>query len=441
MSSKVIRPSSVDGIKRLAKSIKIKRGTQHSSALDDAARSAGFQNFRHASNALRAREKSEPLRSGHRVFITVYWKDRDAGQDGRETLDIQLTVPWTDLIAPSQLRNHRAFTHFRAESSDHLARWISVQSQSQARRAACAAARTLHFMDATKLQPSKSHSRAFPSGRSINTIPGSDHPSIWYDRETKRYLYADEPYEAAAANKAGERAAWAQRHGFTIAKPNWPGMYNPDGGSRLFLVADATKGILLIPVVVALNKLPTPIVEASWDGESAPTLPWFFSPGSATKSRSDKSEPTKVGNGKVTGPRNSVEYVRTFVGPQRRPKGRMPISAHTEVGLLLKSVLADTYYRKGAYNRVDSIRSELDEWIQREYSSTELPNEQFFELYYHGPDSTFTRSLSMADRNRHRNSLVRVKELLVEHYPDCSPLRLLIGQLDAAVKSLQNWNS
>ena len=136
MSSKVIRPSSVDGIKRLAKSIKIKRGIQHSSALDDAARSAGFQNFRHASNALRAREKSEPLRSGHRVFITVYWKDRDAGQDGRETLDIQLTVPWTNLIAPSQLRNHRAFTHFRSESSDHIARWISVQSQSQARRVA-----------------------------------------------------------------------------------------------------------------------------------------------------------------------------------------------------------------------------------------------------------------------------------------------------------------
>lgn len=52
MISKAIRPSTLDGIKRLAKSLKRERGIQHARALDEAAQAAGFQNFRHASNAL-----------------------------------------------------------------------------------------------------------------------------------------------------------------------------------------------------------------------------------------------------------------------------------------------------------------------------------------------------------------------------------------------------
>jgi len=36
-------------------------------------------------------------------------------------------------------------------------------------------------------------------------------------------------------------------------------------------------------------------------------------------------------------------------------------SDDAEVGRLLKSVLVTTYHRKGVYNRVNAIRSELDE--------------------------------------------------------------------------------
>ena len=114
MSSETIQPSSMDGIKRLAKSLKAQRGIKHIRALDDAAQSAGFQNFRHASNILRTGAKLERPRRGHRVFITVYWKDREVGGDGRETLTIWLSVPWGDLITPAQLQNHRALVHFLA---------------------------------------------------------------------------------------------------------------------------------------------------------------------------------------------------------------------------------------------------------------------------------------------------------------------------------------
>ena len=439
MSREAILPSSLDGIKRLAKSLKVEQGIQHVRALDEAARLAGFQNFRHARKALCDGAKSEHPHSGYRTFITVYWKDRETGRDGRETLSIMLSEQWSNLITPPQLQNHRALFGLRPEGPDHLARQDTVHSQSHARREACAAARTLQFMAATKLRPSKSHSRAYPGGSSINAIPGRDHYSIWYDRETKRYLFVDEPYEAAAKSKTAERTAWAQRHGYVIAKPTWPGMYNPDGGSRLYLIADAVKGVPLEPIVAATNRLPEPIVEATWNGESAPTLPIFLSPGAAAAAKAKNLEQKQPRRTKPQ--RNSVGYVQTFVGPQRRPKGKMPIEAHTEVGALLLSVLVDSYYRKGVYNRIDSVRSELDEWTQREYSHDELPNEQFFDLYYHESNTTFSRSLSVAERDRHVDSLERVKQILRSHYPDCPPLRSLVGKVDSAIKSMQTWAS
>ncbi len=437
MSSEAIRPSTMDGIKRLAKSLKTERGIQHLRALDDAAQAAGFQNFRHASNVLRAAPKPKRPSSEHRIFLTAYWKNREDGTSGRETLTIGLSAQWGDLITPLQLQNHRALVHFRSEGPDHLARESLLRTQSEARRAVCAAARALHFMDATKLRPSKSHSRAFPGGRSSNAVPGRDHYSIWYDRETKRYLFADEPYEKAVDNKVQEREAWAKQHGFAIVKPKWAGMYAPDVGSRLYLIADEAKGIPLEPVATALNKLPAPIVEDTWDGESASMTPFFVSPDAVAKAAAEKDKPKAPR--KSNSQRNSVGYVQTFVGPQRRPKGRMPIEAHAKVGQLLKSVLVATYHRKGVYNRVNAIRSELDEWTQREYSHAELPSEQFFELYYHESGSTFSRTLTEAERERHVVSLVQAKNLLGEHYPDSPPLRTLLKKVDAAVKSLESW--
>ena len=52
MSTQAIRPTSLEGIKRLAKAIKSASGIPHHQALDEAARRANLQNFRHASRVL-----------------------------------------------------------------------------------------------------------------------------------------------------------------------------------------------------------------------------------------------------------------------------------------------------------------------------------------------------------------------------------------------------
>src|SRR5690606_21326477 len=59
MPSQTIRPSTMEGIQRLAKSLRGELSIKHLQALDAAAQAAGFQNFRHARNQLRAVPKIE----------------------------------------------------------------------------------------------------------------------------------------------------------------------------------------------------------------------------------------------------------------------------------------------------------------------------------------------------------------------------------------------
>jgi Domain of unknown function (DUF5623) len=438
MSEDNTQPSTLDGIKRLAKSIKVERSIQHVRALDEAARSVGFQNFSHARNTLHDGSGNPSKSPRHKLFLTVYWRENKSNPSGRETLTLWLSSPWADLIRPAQLNNHRALARFRPEVDDHLAWAMAAKSQSAARREICAAARTLQFIDTTKLRPSKSHSRAYPEGKSRNAVPRHDHGSVWYDSKTKRYLTVDEPYELAAEGGANERNSWSQRYCFTIVKPSWAGMYDPDGGSRLYLISDGKKGIPLEPIAAALSQLPPPIVEASWNGESAPSLPIFISPGKRAAPRLEKlpEKAARAANNRS----NTVGYVQMFVGPRRRPNARMPVEVHAKVGSLLKSVLVASSSRRGVYNRVDTVRSELDEWAQKEYTSRkELPDGQFFDLYYHELNSSSSRSQAPDERTKHIAALEHVKQIVAEHYPDCPPLRHLQKNLDASISSLKRW--
>ncbi|MDH4874416.1 hypothetical protein [Pseudomonas sp. BN515] len=60
-----IHPTTLVGIKRLAKTIKKAKGILHAQALDEAAKQAGYQNFRHAQRALSS--SAEPGATNGRV--------------------------------------------------------------------------------------------------------------------------------------------------------------------------------------------------------------------------------------------------------------------------------------------------------------------------------------------------------------------------------------
>lgn len=440
MSSKSIHPSTMTGIKRLANQLKASEGLSHGASLDKASEAAGYDNFRHAQRVLGGSSKPIAAIPNHRLFLTAYWRDRESGSTGRETLAIVCSAPWGEILTPAEIRSARGLGKFVPEGPDHLAVRHLIGTQANAREAICHAARTLQFVAATGLRPSSGNTRAYPKGNADKRVPAQDHIGVWFDQE-RRYLISDEPYEEAAAHCRQDRANWCRTHGYAELKSSWPGMHNPFGGTRLYLLSNASSGVPLEPLIKALGKLAPPVSASEWKGESAPRLPFFVSPGTAAKAEIErmKAQVPRKSNGQ----RNSVAYTRTLGGGRRdrRPKGRMSVEAHTEVGSLLKSVLLAAYYRKGVYNRVDTVRCDLDEWVQREYNGAELPNEQFFGLYYQETGSTPSRSLPAQERKELADHLVRVGLILSEHYPDSPPLRSMLKKVDAAITSLQTWGA
>lgn len=108
--------------------------------------------------------------------------------------------------------------------------------------------------------PACSHPRQVYSAR----LPDRDHASAWYDPVAKHHVGADEPYAGSVASKVAERDAWARQHNWSLARPEWAGMYYPEG-CELYLYADASKGYSLDGLLLALYKAPSPIVPANCD--------------------------------------------------------------------------------------------------------------------------------------------------------------------------------
>lgn len=129
----------------------------------------------------------------------------------------------------------------------------------------------------------------------------------------------------------------------------------------------------------------------------------------------------------------------------RRPKTKMPITAHQEIGKLLQILENVGYRRPGVRNRVSHVACTLDDWLQCEYTSLdELPNDVFRIIYYGRLldfDLIVKKQITESMRNENIDRLLKIKHLLKQHYPDCKPLNRLLGKLDKACESFLSWNA
>lgn len=97
---------------------------------------------------------------------------------------------------------------------------------------------------------------------------------------------------------------------------------------------------------------------------------------------------------------------------------------------------------KRSYNPVNSVRCDLDDWVQAEYpTNAEMPNEVFVAIYYQEGSTSRNKSMAPQERAVHLETLLRVSRLLATHYPDSPPLRALQNKLNAATKSLSAWSA
>lgn len=361
-------PSSIGGIKSLARKIKHATGTSHNVALDTAAQTAHFQNYAHAQRTLAAHAGvATPLadmRSDlYPLFLTFYWKNRETGERGRETLKIRLSAAWTSLITVQQLPQNRSLYDLQPMAPDHLEGKHYCSGQMEAREHACAAARIFQFMDATRLRPSASFRRVYPSGDSRNCIPHSDHPSVWFDPATRRYLFVDEPYERAIGEREElERTRWAIGHLQIVAKPTWRGMYSPlqPSGSQIYFISHAFNGVPVAPLVAAVDRI-SPCTADDWTGESAAATPRFNSP--LAGQPIPKGEPI---------PRARMQHDDP-AGPA--------LPFHRQAGPLLNKLICLCRRRSGIKTHLESVRDVLRELLMASSAEEDLSDAEVLAVY------------------------------------------------------------
>ena len=271
-------PTTVRGIKQVAKKIGPARGLTHKQAMDAIAHEIGYQNFRHAQNVLTAAVKQ----SRHEVYVTYRWRDRDLRTSGRETYRHELNRPIAELVTPYQMGAARDLAGFKLVAPDHIEQEITGHSQAYARREILKAVRTLDFIEYTGLKPSKGHKKGYRNGRLGDMFPGIDHAHIWFDPVAKQYIVVDEPY-GPNERQADDRAAWARETGWEVLRSPWDGMYWPGGNTIMYLSTDATKGYSLKRTIDALRRMPSPPLDTPWEGRSGPLSEPFISPLSRPK--------------------------------------------------------------------------------------------------------------------------------------------------------------
>jgi hypothetical protein len=432
MATAVITPTTIDGIKRLAKSLSKRDGVTHSVALDRASLSAGYPNYKNARRSLQGsgRESSPSFKT----YVSVWWRDPKTKLHGTEVIEVSLPKPLDLIVEERHFKHAVGLWNFKRWADDWIAyQGGGIESPERAIHYATKAARALQFMAATGLRPSTSDT--MPDNGRGGRLPGADHSSSWFDPNTRKKLIIDEPYAASVQSRQLERQAWATRNNWHMVKSVWRGLYFPDGGSELYLLSDAIKGVDLEPVEAALASFDEPVVPETCKRVAAKDGQPFRSPGDIRKAaeKAVADERPRRGDRIAQG----VPY-KMALATGKRPNAKMSVEQHKEVGTLLKGVLQATRRRVGVHRRVDRVRSELDNWVQMEYGSAELPDTEFFELYY-GQSSIPATEIGVAGREANLVRLQSAQRTLRNAYPDCKPLRDLINKLDLAIKSLQTW--
>ncbi|WP_291775805.1 DUF5623 domain-containing protein [Castellaniella sp.] len=414
MSQVTIHPSTIEGVKRLATTLKREKSITHTRALDAAARVAGFENFRHAQHSLPATLAGRGGRPDQAVFISTYWRDGDAS--GRETMALQLRRPMPNFLRASHLVGD--LRHFRWDADDHLECRHDIRGQLTARNLANKVARTLVFMEVTGLVPAGTR-EAGTLRRLVSRMPGRDHSSMWVDPSDGFTVAVDEPYQDPTAEFLAERVSWLGGRGLALQVTRWGGLYAPPYSTMCLVAED---GVRLDRIVRCLDGLRFEAPAGTWAGDSGAYAPPFVSPARKASGKPKRGRPAPPRAGEVR--RGATPYHIMFSAVVSwRPAQPIPVAAHREAGKLLLALLRVEGLPARIRDSLGIIQSELDEWLQREATANAWSRRNLSGVYY-------------GDRHRRHlprgllptAAVARVAEIL-DGYPDCSPARAMKRRL------------
>ncbi|NIZ01968.1 DUF5623 domain-containing protein [Thalassospira lucentensis] len=423
-----IRPSSINGIKRLAKDIKISRSIPHHKALDEAARAASFQNYRHALKQLQCVGRL------HTLYLTVYWSDRDQRKIGRETISVEIDSPFSNICSRSEVRDVRGLHSVRLVAEDHLVFDLLASSQKSARGMLLKSVRTIIFMQATGLRPLRKPHTTYPQKTQENRPPSQDHPTHWFDPSSGQAVLVYEPYEGSVFPEEDE--SWRNLHNWHLRRSTWTGMYFP-GRCPLFVATDASKNFDIDSLMDRIDALSSGNKNndwTDWTGISVPDHETFFSP--LTKSSQDRRRAKAKGTIYRMPSSKTIPYGLE----ERRPNSVMPLQYHKELGVLFKAVLASRhpYIPFAASRRLDIVRSALEDWMCAEHRFSRAANDiNPIDVYYSNIHEALPRESCLHLPSNNIEALVLAIEMVQLSYNDCAPRREITHKIEGAIRAIK----
>lgn len=413
-------PSTIDGIKRLAKAIKRESFITHHAALEEAARKAGFQNFLHATRAI-----AKGSDQSYTAYVTVYWNDlrSEAPSSGRYTVEVQLTRPLSELLADGLKVGGAYLRNFRLEAPDHIEMRTDAASSLSAMQYLDQASFTLLFINSTGLvRVFRKENIEVING--LERIPFADHMTGWEDPQSGDWLLLDEPY---ISPKTGFRKEWLLENKLHQVAPLWPGVYYP-GNAVPYLISPSQE--LLAKVQAQVEGIP----DSSFPMGIPQAMAYdscFISPArnALGKPRRSRTQPSSgVRNGALA--YGGAPGVRS----KWRPARSMPLELHTTIGPILHKLCNSSVRTAGitarVYDRLDQVRSRLENWAFMEHPGS-ISAEVESKLYY-GP-----RVAGYTCPQDTLKAIETVRDVLLKGYGECKPRAQMLAKIEAAAADLQ----
>lgn len=413
-------PSTIDGIKRLAKAIKRESGITHYEALEEAARKAGFQNFRHASRSI-----TKDSAQRYTAYVTVYWKDlsSEAPSSGRYTVGVPLTHPLSEVLSDG-LKVGGTYLHkFKLEAPDHLEMRTDAASSVSAMQYLDQASFALLFINVTGLvQVFRRDNIEEMNG--LEKIPFADHITGWEEPVSGKWLLLDEPY---ISSYPGFRKEWLLEKGLYQVAPHWPGVYYP-GGAVPYLISPSQD--LLTKVRAQVEGIPESSFPMGFP-EAMGYNTFFVSP-----ARKASGKPRRSRMQASSGLRNGALAYGGAPGVRSkwRPARGMSLELHTTIGPILHKLCNSSIRTAGVtarvYDRLNQVRSRLEDWAFMEHPEG-ISAEVESKLYYGPRRDGYTCPQDAL------KAIESVRELLQQGYGECKPRTQILAKIEAAAADLQ----
>lgn len=430
MNISTLTPTSIEGIKRLGKRISQDKGLSLTEGLNQAAVQAGYRDYHQAQTHLKDNHYVNVRISGHYV------------EDGvRKTMvtNIRLRQGLHVLLRPRDVAICARFYKMEIIADDHISAGYGKQKTSVVKDEMAKTARTLQFMDATGLKPSKAEiyrSRRYdPDAR----LPEKDHALTWRDPETKALIMMDEPYDHVKPNDT-RRMDWAKQRGYDIARLEWGGTYYPEFGSICDLISDIERGYPIQKVVAAMKEADP--------GFRVDRAVWIEHEGIYSTPTPGQIREAKERDARKAAPRRQQSVKAriggsvTYDGGQKRPAAALPLKHHAEMGRILRRAESVALERPGARSAILSLRSMLEDWANWE-TDRRLTNEDLFDLYFGRTDTSDVQAqMSFGKptpklKDETLGSLHRLRGILVDGYPDGVGRDRALKLVDKALASIE----